>query len=75
MGVFAKLDGLKKPIPTDFSFGVERCAKIINGASGQASLQDLGMTSGGIKELASGKPMSNPKDRLVVARLVSAALG
>ena len=40
-----------------------------------AALQRAGMSQHGIKELSSGRPLSNPKDRLVSAIIISVAMG
>jgi len=39
-----------------------------------SSLQSTGLSPRGAKELTSGKPISNPKDRMIVALIVGAAL-
>ena len=76
MGVFAKLDGLKKPPPDEWSFGASQSATMhLKSASAQAVLSQVGISRSGVQELAGGKTISNEKDRALVAAIVSAALG
>lgn len=77
MGVFAKLDGLKKPPPT--AGNLTLCYNTIKvkyeDPKQQAKLQQVGFSRNGISELMDGKNLSNEKDRKLVSIIVASALG
>lgn len=76
MGVFAKLDGLKRPpVANDFSFNYEEIKVTYMDPRAQGALQMAGLSKVGIDELKNAKALSNPSDRKVVSAIVAAALG
>jgi len=77
MGVFAKLDGLKRPVPSsgNFSMDFEKIKVTYSDAGKSARLKQMGMSNNGVKELMEGRTVSNPKDRQLVSIIVASALG
>lgn len=76
MGVFAKLDGLKRPpVGNEWSWGITQDLPLLTTPPAQKALQSVGFSRAGIDELAKGKPLSNAGDRKIVAVIVAAAIG
>jgi len=77
MGVFAKLDGLKRPpIPSEeITMNYEKIKVTYSSPRAVNALQMTGITRTGLSELADAKPISNPNDRKIVSAIVAAATG
>lgn len=76
MGVWAKLDGLRKQAEgKELTLNFEEIRIVLQKPKTAKELSILGLSKGGIAEISQGAPISEPKDRKIVSAILAIVAG